>query len=162
MFWLWSGPSDSYCWFSFASAFQLFLAVESSSLFHFCIRSIFVFSEMLHSCVRNPSHGLRARVVATKNRFKSPSNLFTDRFKAVFLLWFENRIPLKPALRWGRMQPRKLQCCIWRDTIKPILRFSWICVFFVSKGNIPFFTFILLYLSLYVFACISWWNFCFG
>ena len=24
---------------------------------------------------------------------------------------------------------------IWRDSIKPSLRFSWFCVFFVSKGN---------------------------
>ena len=32
----------------FASAFQLFLAVESSSSFHLCIRFIFMFSEMLH------------------------------------------------------------------------------------------------------------------
>ena len=35
------------------------------------------------------------------------------------------------------MQPRKLQCCIWRDLTKPSLRFSWLCAFFVSKGN-PF------------------------
>ena len=35
------------------------------------------------------------------------------------------------------MQTRKLQCCIWSDSIKPSLRFSWFCVFFVSKGN-PF------------------------
>ena len=34
------------------------------------------------------------------------------------------------------MQPRKLQCCIWRETIKPSLRFSWFCLS-VSKGN-PF------------------------
>ena len=34
--------------FSFASAFQLFLAVESLSWFHLCIRLVFVFSEMLH------------------------------------------------------------------------------------------------------------------
>ena len=33
--------------------------------------------------------------------------------------------------------PRKLQC--W-DSIKPSLRFSWFCVFFVSKGN-PFYFF---------------------
>ena len=32
------------------------------------------------------------------------------------------------------MQPRKLQFCIWRVSIKPSLRFSWFCVFFVSKG----------------------------
>ena len=58
--------------------------------------------------------------------------------------YFENRIPLKPALGegWGGgVQPRKLQCCIWRDSVKPSLLFSWFCVFFVSKGN-PFFTFI--------------------
>ena len=35
---------ESNCWFSFVSAFQLFLAVESSSLFHLCIRLIFMFS----------------------------------------------------------------------------------------------------------------------
>ena len=35
------------------------------------------------------------------------------------------------------MQPRKQQCCIWRDSIKPSLRISYFCVFFVSKGN-PF------------------------
>ena len=35
------------------------------------------------------------------------------------------------------MQPRKLQCCIWRDSTKPSLRFSWFWMFFVSKGN-PF------------------------
>ena len=46
-----------------------------------------------------------------------------------------------------RMNPRKLQCCIWRDSIKPSLRFSWFCVFFVSEGNL-FFTFILVYCSL--------------
>ena len=33
------------------------------------------------------------------------------------------------------MQPRKLQYCIWRGSIKPSLRFSWFCVFFVSIGN---------------------------
>ena len=43
----------------------------------------------------------------------------------------------------GRMQPRNLQCCIWRNSIKPSLRFSWFYVFFVSKGN-PFFIFIFL------------------
>ena len=35
------------------------------------------------------------------------------------------------------MQPRKLQCCIWRDSIKASFLFAWFCVFFVSKGN-PF------------------------
>ena len=37
----WSGPPESYCWFSFALAFQLFRAVESSSLFHLCNLLIF-------------------------------------------------------------------------------------------------------------------------
>ena len=37
----------------------------------------------------------------------------------------------------GHMQPRKLQCCIWRDSVKLSLRFSWFWVFFVSKSN-PF------------------------
>ena len=35
------GPPESYCWFSFALAFQLFRAVESSSLFHLCNLLIF-------------------------------------------------------------------------------------------------------------------------
>ena len=30
------GPPESNCWFSFAPAFQLFCAVESSSMFHLC------------------------------------------------------------------------------------------------------------------------------
>ena len=34
-------PTESYCWFSFALAFQLFRAVESSSLFHLCNLLIF-------------------------------------------------------------------------------------------------------------------------
>ena len=50
--------------------------------------------------------------------------------------YFENGILFKPALG-GRMQPIKLQCCIWRDSFKPSLRFSCFLVFFVSKGN-PF------------------------
>ena len=47
----------------------------------------------------------------------------------VYFLWghwghsgyFENRIPLKPA----RMQPRKLQCCICRDSINYYRDFVW-------------------------------------
>ena len=35
------GPPESYCWVSFAVAFQLFRAVESSSLFHLCNLLIF-------------------------------------------------------------------------------------------------------------------------
>ena len=53
--------------------------------------------------------------------------------------YFENRIPLKQALG-EHMQCCKPQCCIWRDSIKPSLRFSWFCVFFDCKGN----TFLLL------------------
>ena len=41
MLWLWSDPPESSCLFSFASAFQLFLAVESSSLFLLCVCLIF-------------------------------------------------------------------------------------------------------------------------
>ena len=41
MLYLWSGPPGSYVWFSFALAFQLFRAVESSSLFHLCNLLIF-------------------------------------------------------------------------------------------------------------------------
>ena len=68
-------------------------------------------------------------------------------------LFWKNRIPLKPALEevgmgWGvagvRMQPRKLQCCIWRGSIGPSLRF---CVFFVSKGSI--FLLLLLFYKMY-------------
>ena len=36
MLYLWSGPPESNCWFSFAPAFQLFRAVESMSLLHLC------------------------------------------------------------------------------------------------------------------------------
>ena len=36
----------------------------------------------------------------------------------------------------GRMQPRKLYCCIFRDLVKPSLRFSFFCVFFVSNVNL--------------------------
>ena len=35
------------------------------------------------------------------------------------------------------MQPDKLQCCIWRDSVKPSLQFSCFYVLFGSKGN-PF------------------------
>ena len=70
MLWLYSGPPESYCWFSFASAFQLFLAVESSLLFHLCIRLSFMFSEMLHWWVRNHSRGLnKCLVVYSTRRF---------------------------------------------------------------------------------------------
>ena len=40
MLWLWLGPPESDCWFSLASAFQLFLAIESSLSFHLCITKI--------------------------------------------------------------------------------------------------------------------------
>ena len=40
MLWFWSGPPETNCWFSFASAFQLILAIETSSLFHVCTRLI--------------------------------------------------------------------------------------------------------------------------
>ena len=36
-----SSPPESYCWFSSAIAFQLFRAVELSSLFHLCNLLIF-------------------------------------------------------------------------------------------------------------------------
>ena len=64
--------------------------------------------------------------------------------------YFETWIPLKPALGccvcvWGggggggvgRMQPGKLQYCIWRDSIKPSPIFVIFSVFIVSKGS-PF------------------------
>ena len=68
-------------------------------------------------------------------------SLFVHHHSAVFFfhfLWdhwahpgnFENRIPLKPTLH-------KLQCCIWKDSIKPSLQFSWFGVLIVSKSN-PF------------------------
>ena len=97
MLWLWSSPPESYVWFSFASAFQCFVAVGSWSLFHLCIRLIFIFSEMLHWWIRNPSGGLKKYVYhgRTKgegcghvNRLTPPSNIITDRLNAVLLLWF--------------------------------------------------------------------------
>ena len=39
---------QSNCWFSFASAFQLFLLSSPQRLFHLCISLNFMFSEMLH------------------------------------------------------------------------------------------------------------------
>ena len=61
---------------SFASAFQLFLDVKLSSLFHVCIRLIFMFSRCctdeldppsreLNKCFVYTTAELRARVVAT-------------------------------------------------------------------------------------------------
>ena len=44
---------------------------------------------------------------------------------------------LSPSWLFWKSNSAKLQCCIWRDSTKPSLRFSWFCVFFVSKGN-PF------------------------
>ena len=70
MLWRWSGSTESNCWFSFASTFQLCLAVESSSLFHLCIRSICMPSEMLHWWVRNPSRGLKKCLVYTTAELK--------------------------------------------------------------------------------------------
>ena len=54
------------------------------------------------------------------------------------------------------MQPRKLQCCIWRDSIKPSLRFSWFCVFFFSKDNF-FFFFFFFFFCFYCHALIHLW-----
>ena len=34
------------------------------------------------------------------------------------------------------MHTRKPHCCIWRDLLKPSLRFSFFCVSFVSKGRL--------------------------
>ena len=68
----------------------------------------------------------------------------SSSLKLPWLFW--TRIPLMPALGVGLMQPCKLQCSIWRDSIKPSLRFSWFCVFFVSKRQSTL-TFILLYCS---------------
>ena len=77
----------------------------------------------------------------------------------VLVILNENRISLKPALcvcvsrGWGRggegwrMQPCKLQCCIWRDSNKLSLRFLWFCVLFVSRDN-PFWLLLWLWLSL--------------
>ena len=54
---------------------------------------------------------------------------------------FENRIPLKLALG-GRMQPNKLRCSRWRDSIKQSPNFVILCV--ISFQRQIFFTFILL------------------
>ena len=46
------------------------------------------------------------------------------------------------------------QSCTWRDSIKPCLRISWFCVFFVNKGN-PFLLlfYILLHCLIKYFNC---------
>ena len=51
--------------------------------------------------------------------------------------WLMYLMTFHHLLVWTYLQPRKLQCCIWRDSVKPSLRFSWFCVFFVFKGT-PF------------------------
>ena len=96
---LWSGPPE----FSFAPAFQLFHAVESSLLLYLCIRLTFMFSEMLHCWVRNPSRVLNHDRTKgedyghVKSILSAPTTSpslhphkisFTDRSKAVHLLWF--------------------------------------------------------------------------
>ena len=45
------GPPESYCWFSFASAFQFFLAVGSPSLFRLCICLIFYVLGDVFACL---------------------------------------------------------------------------------------------------------------
>ena len=42
------------------------------------------------------------------------------------------------------LHPRKLHYCIGRDFIKPSLWFSYLCVFFVSKGYLLEFYYVLL------------------
>ena len=67
---------------------------------------------------------------------------------------FEIQITIKQALaEWGggeeegrRMQLRKLQCCIWRDSIKSSLLFLWIYVFFCFQRQ-SYLTFIILCLG---------------
>ena len=58
--------------------------------------------------------------------------------------FFENRIPIKPVLGvegWGGELYHKLHTSyIWRDLMKPRLRLSSFCMFFVSEGNISDFS----------------------
>ena len=106
MLWLWSGPPESYWWFSYASAFQLFLAVESSRLFYLCIRfdfyvrwwvrKPFTLTDQMSCVYHDRTKGEWPRKIdLSPNTAPHPppphpssSNIFTDRSKAVLLLWF--------------------------------------------------------------------------
>ena len=185
MLWFWSGPPESYCWFSFASAFQLFLAIESSSLFHLCIRLIFMFSEMLHWWVRYPSRGLNKYLEYTTVELRA---------RVVFLCF-----SVLLALRLPRLGKRELMLLLFVRLFDLCL-FCFVGFFFLlvsGKGcglwlrhSLDFsLTFCghvksieafptphppppqnffltaprrsfccgLLFLSLYTFACMSWW-----
>ena len=172
MLWLWSGQPESYCWVSFASAFQLFLAVESSSLFHLCIRLIFIFSEMLHWWVRNPFtrteemscvyHGrTKGEGCGHVNRFKlppPPSNIYWP-FRRWFIilplgllgpLWLFSEIEYRLGRHYrpyAASQTTVLHMKRLNQTESPI--FVILCCF----QRQSFLTFILLY---YSWCCAVW------
>ena len=69
MLYLWSGPPESYCWFSFALVFQLFRAVESSSLFHLC--NLLIFCVLGDAALMSYEAFMRTEQIMCLNRGKS-------------------------------------------------------------------------------------------
>ena len=61
----------------------------------------------------------------------------------VYMIYFD-----RSTLVTLKNQPRKLHCCRARVLIKPRLRFSFVCAFFVCKDNILFYILLSLQLML--------------
>ena len=92
-----SGPPGFTCWISFALAFSFIYCWVLIFALSPCYILIYMFQEMMHWSVRGLSckpniyvswstSELRVRL-ALLNRFKTSSIFFTDRFKAVLLMW---------------------------------------------------------------------------
>ena len=82
--------------------------------------------------------------------------LFTLGSLSLSGLYFENRIPLKPALRvYAASQNTVL---LMKRLNQTDLRFSWFCVFFVSKGN-PYWLLLVSTLCLFSFQR---WSLCYS
>ena len=149
MLWLLSGLPESNCWFCFS--ISGIFGVKSSSLFHLCSRLIFMFSEMLHWWVRNPSRGLnrclvyttaelRASVVATLST-PLPSPLQEEGFYWPFQDCFCSGLLF---LYFG--------LCMYVLVIFFILD-SRLCVFFFF-GSCPFGSLLVVFWSCLCFKCV--------
>ena len=75
------------------------------------------------------SSGLLRRFKNVFPYFTIVQVIFSFPLGLLNLLWLlENRLPLKLVLNLANY------IALWRDLMKPILRFSFFCVFFVSKA----------------------------